>query len=417
MSTISVREFATLRVGDGPSDLDRASISQEDFAWLAGFAGTEPEHVAFVRVTGARTLQVRNYVGVLRTPSGQDLEILPKHTADAQSISGSRRLLRRMISETWRVTPKMGGEANLEVFDRPFTEWLASLFLQSVRELVGRGLRSAYVESENQERYLRGRLNLVKQLRAGPSSAATFHIRQDVFTLDRPENRLIRAALDRVVRGARAPDNWRLARELAERLAEIPPSHSIKADLQRWRSDRLMAGYAALRPLCEAILTDRTPFALSGARSGLSLLFPMERLFEDFVESSVRKQLPLGYTLHRQPKAHTLCRYGEKRWFELRPDLVVCHGDHAWVVDAKWKLLHGDPNKRFGISQSDLYQMHAYGQTYLSGLGELCLVYPGTAQHPLLSGPLLLPAGERLRALSLDLETGAFDRLPWAVAS
>lgn len=58
----------------------------------------------------------------------------------------------------------------------------------------------------------------------------------------------------------------------------------------------------------------------------------------------------------------------------------------------------------------------ALAATVLFWLRVLSLVYPGTAQHALLSGPLLLPAGERLRALSLDLDTGAFDRLPWAVA-
>ena len=129
-----------------------------------------------------------------------------------------------------------------------------------------------------------------------------------------------------MARGTRVALTWRLARELAIVLAEIPASETIQIDLERWRDDRLMAHYAPIRGLCELILTGRTPFAVAGEHAAQSMLFPMERLFEDCVERAIRKSLPSGYIMQRQPKSHTLCQYGGRDWFDLRPDFVVRGG-------------------------------------------------------------------------------------------
>jgi 5-methylcytosine-specific restriction enzyme subunit McrC len=35
---------------------------------------------------------------------------------------------------------------------------------------------------------------------------------------------------------------------------------------------------------------------------------------------------------------------------------------------------------KYGLSQSDFYQLFAYGQKYLSGVGDMLLIYPKTSQ-------------------------------------
>ena len=93
--------------------------------------------------------------------------------------------------------------------------------------------------------------------------------------------------------------------------------------------------------------------------------------------------------------------------FQLRPDfLIECDGT-TWVVDAKWKLLDAaDTTNNYGLSQSDFYQLFAYGKRYLSGKGQLVLVYPGTETF---SAPLErfdLEDGLWLDVVPLDLESG-----------
>ena len=63
----------------------------------------------------------------------------------------------------------------------------------------------------------------------------------------------------------------------------------------------------------------------------------------------------------------------------MRPDIcLMLDGRLIAILDAKWKRLEsaGDAQEA-GISQSDLYQLLAYGHTY--GCGALTLVYPDHA--------------------------------------
>jgi len=410
VTVVSVREFATLTTDVVEPTLDRATLASEDFAWLARRTAKTDAGARPLRFEGLRTLKVLNLVGVIRLPSGVDLEILPKHTEAGDSLPAARRLLFRMIAAAHDIPARENELADLQVLDRPFTEWMAKTFIEQVAQLLGRGLRSDYLRQESREPYLRGRLDLARQLRAGPSALLDFHISHDIFTIDRPENRSIRAAVDKIARFTRAPATWRIARELSALLAEVPPSLDVQSDLSRWRDDRTMAHYRTVRPLCELILTERTPFAVSGQDQALSMLFPMERLFEAFVERSIRRALP-DHRIHRQPRTHSLCRYDERPWFDLRPDLVARRGEETLVIDAKWKRLHSDPSLRFGIAQSDVYQLHAYGQAYLGGHGELHLVYPRTADFPTTQGPLRMKPGLRLHIRSIDLESGALSPL------
>lgn len=87
--------------------------------------------------------------------------------------------------------------------------------------------------------------------------------------------------------------------------------------------------------------------------------------------------------LKTQARSHYLVRHQEKNWFRLKPDLLI-HDDHAnrLVLDTKWKLLDevkANGSDKYGLSQSDFYQLQAYGQSYLDGDGVLALVYPKTA--------------------------------------
>ena len=82
-------------------------------------------------------------------------------------------------------------------------------------------------------------------------------------------------------------------------------------------------------------------------------------------------------------------RHQGQGWFQLKPDLLIRNGDSNLVVlDTKWKLLDGakaNSTNKYGLSQTDFYQLQAYGQSYLDGQGDTVLIYPKTDafQHAL----------------------------------
>lgn len=221
-----------------------------------------------------------NYVGVLETPCGTQIEILPKHTEADEDVEDARRLLVRMVMEALRLKPRPGTMSEISTFKLPLPEWLASRFLQEASDLIHRGLRQSYQRVYAREPLLRGSLDVARQIRSGPASAHLLSFQHDIFSFDRPENRLLRSAIELILRSTRSSDNWRLARELSMTMAEMPESSDHSADLGQWSSDRLMADYATIKTLCELILLRRTPFSVGGTHRGLSMLFPMERLFE-----------------------------------------------------------------------------------------------------------------------------------------
>ena len=131
------------------------------------------------------------------------------------------------------------------------------------------------------KRFLRGRLDVGQQINLPPGQKDQFCIEYDEYLMDRPENRLLHSALIKVKGWARTPENQKWARELAFVFAQLPASQNIENDLRCWRNDRSVAHYQKLKPWCELILRQQTPFSLKGHFDGISFLFPMEQLFEN----------------------------------------------------------------------------------------------------------------------------------------
>jgi len=382
---VVVREHARLTTGriDGPGSLDAASIPESAFEWLCReSARLRAAGAPLVQLDDRRWLRLDNHVGVVETPCGTRIEILPKAFDGPGETQRARALLRRMLSRCRDLPARETGPASIQTFDGPLTEWVMRQFLDALDGLIKRGLRFDYRTIRDQQPYLRGRLDVGRQIRQPVGRQHLFQLENDVFDADRPENRLLRSALDRVCRTTGDPDNWRLSHELAARLAEIPRSADVAADFRRWRDDRLLAHYRPVRPWCSLILDERSPLAFVGEWRGRSLLFPMETLFERYVEACLRRTLPADAKLSRTPSSRYLCEHRAERWFQLKPDFMIEHGPGRWVLDTKWKRLDGsldNSRDKYGLSQADFYQLFAYGHHYLHGAGELFLVYPKTA--------------------------------------
>jgi len=412
--TIVVREYARLTTDASTiNSLDAACISQSAFDWLCGSIPTTDAHGSSIgRMEGRGSLRLGNYVGCLETPCGTRLEILPKHYDGEDCTAQSRVLLRRMIQIALDLPAREAGEADLNLFDAPISEWVIGKFLTVLKQLVKRGLRFNYQRVEDEQVFMRGQLNVAKQLRQPPSRRHQFQIRHDIFSANLPENRLIKSALENVCKATQDALHWRLGHELRILLHEVPSSQNVWSDFTYWRSSRLLAGYQAIKPWCELILRQKVPLALSQDWRGISLLFPMEKLFERYVANCLRRQLSSETSIKFQARQHYLCEHDGGRIFRLEPDFLVTHSARQWILDTKWKRIDCSKRKEnYGLDQSDFYQLFAYGHKYLDerSVGELVLIYPKTASFPRSLPPFDLPRQLRLWVLPFDLEGESLD--------
>ncbi|MES2192284.1 MAG: McrC family protein [Pseudomonadota bacterium] len=385
---VVVREYARLTVQPGYRSLDWHSISDSAFQYLCKLsAGFTRRGAKLLQMEDRLSLQLDSFVGVIETPCGTILEILPKHADHADDADWARGLLQRMLPCALDLATRDVGTASITPFRSPLSEWVMAQFLKSLDHLVKRGLRFDYVRVEEEQRFLRGQVDVVRQMRQPPGRQHFFQIRHDIFSPDRPENRLLRSALDKVCKHTQEAGNWRLAHELASLLAEIPASTNQPRDFRAWRKDRLMAHYQPVKPWCELVLGEHMPLALRGSCYGISMLFPMEKLFERYVAKRLETCLIGGAALNEQVRQKSLCNHKGKDFFQLKPDLLLTHQGKNWVLDTKWKRLDGvlrsygdEGAQKYGLKQSDFYQLFAYGHKYLEGEGDVVLIYPVTKE-------------------------------------
>ncbi|MEB6624892.1 McrC family protein [Acinetobacter pittii] len=388
MSDFTVREYAFISIAyDGcpQSTLDHAYISKSAFEYLCELSASFSKHgVKVFELAGLRKLKLDQYVGVIETKCGTRIEILPKHIDFADSekkewvIENERKLLQKMLNVSLHLPFRETGEANLNRFKQPIHEWIIQQFLKAFEKLIQCGLRFDYHRIQEDQKFLRGQLQHAKYMRQPPTKRHIFPLEHDVYEVNRPENRLIKTALDVICKKTKDPENWRLAHELRLMVGEIPKSQNIQQDFKLWQSGRLLVLYTEIKPWTELILSEFMPVSTQGDWKGISLLFPMEKLFEHYVAYHLRRELK-EWDVKTQVSNQHICTFKEKPIFRLKPDIYIQHRCFPYkiILDTKWKLLdQNDRNRRFGLKDSDVQQMFAYSHYYLDHASEVILIYP-----------------------------------------
>ena len=390
MAGITIYEFEALVTKvPGESDADGVhAVPPGVFTWLESQAlrAAEAGESAWVHLTqrrGRKAVQVTSFVGVIRAPDGFQIEVLPKV---GKSIDGGDAQARRLLVEMLRC---LGGfrhvqtdSAKLLATRMPLLEVFIGEFLRAVEHVVKRGLSSDYHLQQDNIFSLRGKLQMAMHLRQNLCRQDRFFAEFDEFSTNRPENRLLHAALRRALSWTTAQAHQQLAHELSFVFADVPQSERPAMDFSRVRLDRGMGHYADALAWARLILGDESPLTGAGGHRAPSLLFPMQAVFEAYVAKHLARQLAPPFALQTQARSFSLVRHLEQDWFRLKPDLLVQEaGKNRLVLDTKWKLLDdrkGTGADKYGLDQGDFYQLHAYGHSYLDGQGDVVLIFPRT---------------------------------------
>lgn len=383
MNSLTIFEFD--KVVEAKTGAVGLAVPRRVFAWLEAQCLRDgddaPSWLKLTQLLGQRAIQVTGYVGVIRAPCGFQIEVLPKvgrHTSPDEA----RGLLIEMLKCLAGFRHIKTANADLIAERMPLLEVFIQQFLSAVGLLVKRGLRSDYVALQDNLFALRGRLLVARQISQNLVRRDRFFTEHDEFSQDRAENRLIHSALRHVLAMCRSQENQRVARELNFVFADVPLSADVALDVQRIRLDRGMGYYESALDWARLILQGLSPISGFGKHHAPSLLFPMDAVFEAYVEKHLTRQLQDGFVLKAQASSQHLVAHGDQRWFRMKPDLLVKLGQKTHLVlDTKWKLLDAAKNngrEKYQLSQADFYQLYAYGHHYLDGTGDVVLIYPKT---------------------------------------
>jgi len=240
-----------------------------------------------------------------------------------------------------------------------------------------------------------------------------YHFMQyDELLENRPENRLIRSALHWAVNRVQG-ETEHLCQELLFHFSSIPRSGDINNDMKSWQHGRHLSHYEPVLPWLEMIFNQHSPTSIDGNKDMLSLLFPMERVFECYVAMNLKMQLP-QLEIKTQVQQHSLLTHIpratslQKKLFQLKPDLHLRYDDRIIIADTKWKLIDENlPGKKYKISEADIYQMLAYNQTYQKDEiepAEIWLIYPKSEKFNRKLPDFVFNNGARIKVLPFDIE-------------
>ncbi|GAA3169693.1 McrBC 5-methylcytosine restriction system component [Streptomyces virens] len=248
------------------------------------------------------------------------------------------------------------GDGNVLVGDHDdLLPAVAHAFERQAEHALRRGLLQGYRHTDEALPVVRGRIRESDQIRRRYGFPVPVEISFDEFTVDIPENRLLLAAVERLVRLQGVPRDvrGRLLR-LRVRLEGVSLLRR-GAPLPSWTPSRLNSRYCPALRLAELILHEAsieqrgTDTAVSG------FLLDLAKVFEDFVSVALRQALrPYGGRCQFQTHHHL----DEAEAVLLKPDLVWYDdaGRPIGVADAKYKA----EKDKEGFPSSDLYQMLAY---------------------------------------------------------
>ena len=142
-----------------------------------------------------------------------------------------------------------------------------------------------------------------------------------------------------------------------------------------------MTHYTAVMEWIGLFLFNYGLATFSGKHSNISLLFPMEQVFEDFVAKCFSR-FQHNYRVRMQSPQEYFAKRGNEKSFQLKPDISLLDGGNVqFILDTKWK--HVDTtsdDKKHNISRSDVYQLYVYGKRY--GCRAVALVYPKSDKFP-----------------------------------
>lgn len=416
MRQYTLREYMGF-TRNGPPRAGMISLPEHAFDQLEQFilsnrdngVGTQPlELMSLSAKPGVgKVITAKNYVGVITTRDGTEIEILPKLTLEGDSSDEAvRKLFLTMLRTVQEAPFKTFRTAHLNTSRMRLMDLFVRMFLDEVHRLIQCGLKSDYTVNQSNETCVRGKIVFSEHIRKNLLHRERIFVEYDVFSVDCPENRLVKSTAVYLQRHATDLQNRKDLRIVLSIMEQVPVSKHVEQDFLRCGQSRSMAGYQRLLELCRVFLQGKSFTAFSGGEAALALLFPMERVFESYVAAVLRRNLDSRkYHVHVQAKGKYLFELPRKQ-FALRPDLVIedLHSGERTVLDTKWKLLSPQWHN-YGISQADMYQMYAYQKEYAAK--QTVLLYPACEAMTGQETPLCYssPSGSLVRVQTLRLDS------------
>jgi 5-methylcytosine-specific restriction enzyme subunit McrC len=283
---------------------ERAFLSLEKFI-SEGKKGEENILTMSFHKKYGKIIKAQNYVGVIQTDDGTTIEILPKIHRE-QDEKNVRSIFLKMLKALKDSPFKNINEAHLRTHKFPILEIFIKSFLDELTLLIKKGIKKNYILIEGNERFLKWRLKVMDNIRRNSLHKERFAVEYDDFTEDIAENRLIKSTLLKLNAISKNNENKKRIKEFLLVFNEISKSGNIEQDIdQSSHISRLHSYYTSTLSWVRIFLREESVVSMAGKSVAFSLLFSMEKIFENYVAKKIKEKRP-EWIVKTQDKKYSL---------------------------------------------------------------------------------------------------------------
>jgi 5-methylcytosine-specific restriction enzyme subunit McrC len=360
-------------------------------------------------------LKATSFVGVIQTKN-LSIEILPKTYNKNSEIETQRYIFTEMLKPLLNINELQINRANLSTTkNKNIYEMFITLFVQSIDNLIHKGLKSQYIEKEDNQFFLKGKLKFNEHIKRNYIHKERFYVEFDEYMQDRVENRLLKSAISLLLRKTNDFENKKALRQQLFIFDEVQLSNNYNMDFKKTNIHRGMEYYKMPLRFAELFLRHKSFTSLRGKEDVFALLFPMEKVFESYMEfvlNNSKKNLGINSVVPNGYSGDYLLGNGTCEMINQKPDYLLEMEDSSIIIsDAKWKLFEMETNEsqkckdneRVNIASNDAYQIFSYLH-YYDARNTAYLFVPNTDMTKEITLDYVKQENKSIKIVPMDLE-------------
>ena len=359
--------------------VEEDGFSEHHFQLLAKYLEKQKKSYLFETSyrKGKQGIKFCQYVGVI-TVKDLTIYVLPK--ADKDAKDGDKDLwqerLTFMLSQVYKLNVQTTSPANLQRKTNVLLNIFLKKFLDEVAILLNRGLIKTYRKTDGNRTALKGKLLFNKQIAYNCVHQERFYVRYTTYDYNHILNRIIRQALLAIHDITNSSDIKGRATSTLFNFPELDEIAVTPEIFSRLIFDRKSEDYRNVIKLAEIILLNYSPDLHHGNNHVWTLMFDMNKLWEEFVFVTLRRRLTDCKVTAQSRKLLWKSNQNTK---SVKADIIIQKENETFVLDTKWKMPR--INGIVVPSDGDLHQMYVYFYKY-GGAGngmvkKVALLYPG----------------------------------------
>lgn len=315
-------------------------------------------------------IQFGSFVGVIQI-GGLTIEILPKADQDVNSTQAEKDTWQSVLLHMLKVCKKIQvenvSETHLKKRYNSILEAYFHMYLEEIDHLIKRGLIKKYRRKQSNQLSLKGKLVFSENIQKNVIHKERFYCEHEIYDRDH----LIHQILFRGLEVLETLDSYHLTDKIKRVQFSFDEMKRIKVNAKHFETvklNRKSKSYDRALSIAKMLILNHSPNISSGQDNMLTLLFDMNKLWEEYIFRILHKNRPTKCEVSFQNSDY----FWENK--TVRPDIVITINEtENIIIDTKWKIV--DSNNP---SDTDLKQMFVYNLHWKSS--KSMLLYPQTTQ-------------------------------------